>query len=315
MCTGIVNSNPQAYAVRSMYTIKEAAARTGVSIELLRAWERRYGIVEPSRTPGGYRVYDDASLDRLRAMRRLVDDGWTPSNAAAAIAAGRAPGSPTDRSPSAEAESGAAAAARFVAAAAELDGPAVERVLDEMGAIGSFEAIVDSHYLRALREIGDAWAQGRLSVSAEHAASQAVQRRLAAAFQAAARPGQGTGPLLVGLPQGSRHELGALAFAVAARRAGMAVLYLGSDVPVLDWAAAAGRTEARAAVIGVVTRRDVPPARKTAAALRGARPELLVAVGGPSARAFAADGLLVLDGTIVHGVDLLHDALGRPSRR
>ena len=52
---------------------------------VLRAWERRYGVVTPERTPGGYRVYDEAALRRLRAMRRLIHDGWSASAAAAAM--------------------------------------------------------------------------------------------------------------------------------------------------------------------------------------------------------------------------------------
>ena len=74
-----------------MYTIKEAAARTGLTEPVLRAWERRYGVVAPTRTPGGYRVYDEGALRRLRSMRRLIDDGWSASAAAAAIIAGTEP--------------------------------------------------------------------------------------------------------------------------------------------------------------------------------------------------------------------------------
>ena len=62
-----------------MYTISEAADRAGVSAELLRAWERRYEIVTPRRTAAGYRLYDEAAIGRVRAMRGLVDEGWTPS--------------------------------------------------------------------------------------------------------------------------------------------------------------------------------------------------------------------------------------------
>ena len=68
-----------------MYTIKQASARTGVSVPLLRAWERRYGIVAPARTAARYRLYDDAALARIHTMRRLVETGWSPSAAAAAI--------------------------------------------------------------------------------------------------------------------------------------------------------------------------------------------------------------------------------------
>ena len=63
-----------------MYTIKEAALRTGISVPALRAWERRYGVVAPTRTAAGYRLYDDRALERLRTMRALVDAGWTPAD-------------------------------------------------------------------------------------------------------------------------------------------------------------------------------------------------------------------------------------------
>src|SRR3954447_6868966 len=70
---------------RNVYTIKQDAQRSGVSVPLLRAWERRYGIVEPARTASGYRLYDDSAIARLRAMRALVDDGWAPSTASVRV--------------------------------------------------------------------------------------------------------------------------------------------------------------------------------------------------------------------------------------
>jgi DNA-binding transcriptional MerR regulator len=119
-----------------MYNIKEAAARTGVTVPVLRAWERRYGIVEPARTPGGYRLYDEGAIQRLRTMRRLVAEGWSPSSAAGAILAGNVPPDALADTPAARDVSGAADPARleerFVAAAAAMDGRAVEEVLDEM---------------------------------------------------------------------------------------------------------------------------------------------------------------------------------------
>ncbi len=117
---------------------------------------------------------------------------------------------------------------------------------------------------------------GRTAAStspAEHAASHAVLRRLSAAYQAAGRPTVGSGAILVGLPPGARHELGGLAFATAARRAGLPILYLGADLPIRDWLGAAARTRARAAVIGVVTASDREPAERVAAELLAARPK------------------------------------------
>jgi methanogenic corrinoid protein MtbC1 len=288
------------YAERTMYTIKQAASRSGVSVPLLRAWERRYGIVEPARTPSGYRLYDDDALDRIRTMRRLVDAGWTPSTAAGAILSGEpivVPDAPRDEAASNRAADGLATddgdlVERFVEAAIAFDADGLERVLDRMFAAGTFESVADHHLLPALVAIGDAWADGRLGVAGEHAASHAALRRLAAAFQAAGRATPPDGAILVGMPPTVRHELGALAFGTAARRAGLPVLYLGPDLPVDEWVATARRTDARAAVNGLPTGGDVRPAVEVATALRAAEPGLAILFGGRSATkagaAFAA---------------------------
>src|SRR3712207_450395 len=72
MSTLCTTSSRERYSGRTMYTIRQAAARTGVPVSLLRAWERRYAIGRPTRTPAGYRLYDDEAIERLRTMRRLV---------------------------------------------------------------------------------------------------------------------------------------------------------------------------------------------------------------------------------------------------
>ncbi|HSL34154.1 MAG TPA: MerR family transcriptional regulator, partial [Candidatus Limnocylindrales bacterium] len=171
-----------------MYTIKQAAARTGLTVPVLRAWERRYGIVTPSRTAAGYRLYDEEAIARITALRRLVGAGWSPSAAAAAIADGTAP-SPTEALPaSSEVPAGDASLREaFVAAAGALDTRRLEGVLDEMLARGTFERVASEHVLPAVVAVGDAWQTGRIDVAAEHLASQAVLRRLAAAYQAAGR--------------------------------------------------------------------------------------------------------------------------------
>jgi methanogenic corrinoid protein MtbC1 len=277
-----------------MYTIKEAGVRTGIAVPLLRAWERRYGIVTPDRSRTGYRLYDDEAIARLRAMRRLVDDGWTPSTASsailsgdpAALAAGRGPteeGGPADAGSATAGTGDDSLVDAFLAAAIGLDADATEAVLDRMFGAGSFEHVADEILMPALAAIGDAWADGRLGVAGEHAASHAALRRLAAAYQAGGRPAPSHGAILVGMPPGVRHELGALAFSTAARRARLPVLYLGPDLPVEDWVTTSRVTNAQAAVIGVPTAGDVRPAIDVALALSAADPRLLIAFGGRSA--------------------------------
>src|SRR5215212_7324837 len=257
-----------------MYTIKEAATRSGVSVPLLRAWERRYKIVSPTRTASGYRLYDDVALSRLRLMRGLVDDGWTPSEAASAILRGVAPAVPAAsrdeagprfRARTSEVDEMIAA---FIEAASLLDAERLERVLDAMFAAATFERVADDLLLPALARLGDAWADGRVSVAGEHGASHAALRRLAAAYQAAGLAASATGAVVVGLPPGARHELGALAFATAARRAGLPILYLGPDLPAADWVATATRTDSPLAVVGTPTATDARAAVRVAQALQ-----------------------------------------------
>ena len=278
-----------------MYTIGEAANRAGVTPDVLRAWERRYGIVEPRRTSAGYRQYDDVAIRRVSAMRRMVEDGWTPSAAAESLRDIADADLPGGEAPP-DASRGTADADdlldRFVAAAAAMEPAALQAVLDEMGARASFETMVDRYLFPALRALGDAWQAGTVSVAAEHAASAAVGRWIGAAYDAAGTNRPGERPILVGLPAGARHELAALAFATAARRAGLTVHYIGADVPAADWIRAARATSARAAVIGVPTATDAPAARALVASLRRAFPDLLVTVGGEGARAMQRQSVL-----------------------
>jgi MerR family transcriptional regulator, light-induced transcriptional regulator len=311
-----------------MYTIKQASLRSGVSVPLLRAWERRYAVVEPVRSANGYRLYDDDAIARLRAMRALVEGGRTASQAAAELALSEratlerlAAGQGEDGSAEWVAAATASALAgslipRFVTAAAALDEPAVERVLDEALAATSFEAAVTDVIFPALVEVGDAWARGDLDVSGEHAASSAVHRRLGAAFEAAGRA-PGTPLVLVGMPAQAHHELAALAFATAARRGGLDAVYLGPDLPTDAWLHAAASSRVRAAVLGTVMGGDALAARETLLALRAAYPSLICAVGGRHADAARVDGTMRLPDSLPAAVLELRDALtgGRPARR
>jgi DNA-binding transcriptional MerR regulator/methylmalonyl-CoA mutase cobalamin-binding subunit len=263
-----------------MYTIKQAARMTGVPEASLRAWERRYGVVTPRRTESGYRIYDDESVATVSAMRRLVQAGWSPAEAARRLRPGArtVSGRPTaaDDVPG---ENAATHMELFLSSAALLDTEGIEESLDRGLALGSFEHVVDSWLFPTLEALGESWMRGEVDVAGEHAASAAVHRRLSAAYQAAGSRSRGAS-VVVGLPSGSRHELGALAFATALRRTGMDVLYLGADVPDLSWDRAVRARSARAAVLAVVTPADRPRAAAVANRLRADHPNLVVASGG-----------------------------------
>ena len=277
-----------------MYTIKHAAERTGVSEATLRAWERRYALVSPERTEGGYRVYSEDDLRRIRDVVDLVEQGSTPSLAARQVReagpaetgeGGSRPGpttagahpfaAPRSSRPQRQDE----ATARLVAAATEIDPVAVGAVLDEQLSVSSFEQVVDGWLMPALVEVGRGWASGRMSVAGEHLVAHAVHRRIAAAFDAA-RVGGGASSVVVGLPAGVHHELGLFAFSVALRRAGVNVIHLGPDVPLEAWRAALDVHGARAAVTAAPMGEDVAAARAVVRGLRRSHSSLTLVVGG-----------------------------------
>ncbi|HEU4512720.1 MAG TPA: MerR family transcriptional regulator [Nocardioidaceae bacterium] len=271
-----------------MFTIKQAAQRTGVPEASLRAWERRYGVVTPRRTESGYRMYDEQALATVSEMKRLVEDGWSPAAAAAKITGdaslekGHQVVATTAREPRPAGLAHPEAAElteAFLEAAAVVDPARVESALDRAYALGSFETVTDGWLMPTLRALGDAWAAGWVDVAGEHAAAHAVMRRLSHSFSAAASVARGP-RVVVALPQGSLHELGALAFATAARRRGLAVVYLGADLPVGSWVRAVHAFPTRAAVIAVPTEEDREVAARTAAALQDGRPDIVVAAGG-----------------------------------
>lgn len=273
--------------------MKQAARLTGVPEATLRTWERRYAVVTPRRTPAGYRIYDNESVAALTAMRKLVGAGWSPAEAARAVREGTVPTSSPGRwgapgETSQDRPSASTYLEGFLRSAARMDLAGVEESLDGGFATGSFEHVVDTWLCPALVALGEGWALGEIDVAGEHMAAHAVLRRLAAAFEAAGSRSRGPG-VVVGLPPGSRHELGALAFATAIRRRGLDVLYLGADVPTTSWDAAAATHRARAAVMAVVTAADRPSAISSAETLLAKHPGLLVGAGGAFGAELAPD--------------------------
>lgn len=274
--------NPRQPRLSAMYTIKRAAEHIGVSAATLRAWERRYGVVTPTRSDGGYRVYDEDDVRTLRDMAGLVADGWTPSLAAQEALRRTGPrttAEPLGGEPVVSAADVDDLIEELIAGAAELSAARVATALDGILALGSYEVIVDRYLLPAMQAVGDGWASGRISVAGEHLTANAVMRRLAAAYEAAS-PYGGPNAVVVGLPPDAHHEIGVLAFAVAARRRGLSIDYLGADLPAEEWADAVRERNAIAAVLAIPTEQDVPAAKRVIAAVRAENPDVLIAVGG-----------------------------------
>jgi MerR family transcriptional regulator, light-induced transcriptional regulator len=200
-----------------------------VSPELLRAWESRYRLVEPVRSPGGFRLYTPEDESCVRRMQGHLAHGLSAAEAArlARAAAGR--GSQEDPGPAATV--GLSDLVRRLADALErFDESTGQAVLDRMFVSFSLETILREAILPYLRELGEAWAAGRVTVAQEHFASGTVRSRLLAVGRGWDR---GVGPRAVlACPPGELHDLGLIAFGLALRHHGWRITYLGADTPI-----------------------------------------------------------------------------------
>jgi MerR family transcriptional regulator, light-induced transcriptional regulator len=201
--------------------IGELARRTGTSPELLRAWEQRYGLLRPSRSAGGFRLYSDDDKARILRTKQLIASGLSAAEAARQAVTG---GTVTEGAPVLE---GLGDELRDALDRFDEDG--ANRALDRLIAAVSVEAVMREVLLPYLRILGDRWARGDVSVAQEHFASALLRGRL---LGLARGWGTGSGPTLVlACPPGEQHDLGLIMFGIAASRRGRRITYLGQDTP------------------------------------------------------------------------------------
>lgn len=217
--------------------IGEFARRVGVSPELLRAWERRYALLQPIRTEGGFRLYTDDDAGRVERMKRALDEGFSAAEAARrAVAQERSQERAFD-----------GARERLVAAAHAYDEATLHAILDEAFAGFALETVLQELILPALREIGTEWERGTLEVGQEHFASNLVRERLLAL---ARLWGRGGGPLaILACAPGERHDIGLIAFGLVLRSHGWRILFLGADTPLATVERAVSTTKPRLVVV------------------------------------------------------------------
>jgi DNA-binding transcriptional MerR regulator len=194
-----------------VYRIGELARRTGTTSDLLRIWERRYGLLKPDRTAGGFRVYSEDDAARVTAMRAGMERGLAAAESARlALAEARRPD--------------------LLDSLLAFDEEAAQTALDDAFGRLTIEGALERVVLPALRAIGDGWARGRVSVAQEHFAANLVRGRLLAL---ARRWDQGLGPrVLLACAPGDQHDLPLIAFGLALRGRGFRIVFLGADTPV-----------------------------------------------------------------------------------
>jgi DNA-binding transcriptional MerR regulator len=222
--------------------IGELSRRSGVSPELLRAWERRYGLLQPTRSAGGLRLYSPDDLARVQAMQQHLGDGYAAAEAAALATQTTRRGDNEIATPTARGE--------LAAALESFDEGSVHAVFDALLARLSIDALLRDVIVPYLHELGERWERGEVSIAQEHFASTLLRGRL---LGLARGWGRGIGPVAVlACAPGEQHDLGLLAFGIALRARGWRIIYLGTDTPIASVADAARSCRPAAAVVSAV---------------------------------------------------------------
>jgi DNA-binding transcriptional MerR regulator len=210
--------------------IGELSRRVGVSPELLRAWERRYALLQPSRSAGRFRLYSDADIARVRAMKASMEQGLSAAEAARHTLASNVATAVAERGAAPLAGELAEGVAELREALESFDDGRAHVLLDGFLATFSLDSVLRDVILPTLREIGDRWARQEVSVAQEHFASNLLRGRLLALARGW---GRGGGPrALLAAPAGELHDLGLIIFGLALRDRGWTITFLGADTPV-----------------------------------------------------------------------------------
>lgn len=276
--------------------IGELSRRSGVSPDLLRAWERRYGLLRPSRSAGGLRLYSEDDLARVQAMQQQLAAGLAAAEAAAAATTQATPAQTTHETASAREELDAALLA--------FDDARAHAVLDTLIARFSLGTVLSDVVLPYLHGLGERWERGEVSVAQEHFASALLRGRL---LGLARGWGQGLGPTaILACAPGEQHDLGLISFGLALRAHGWRILYLGPDTPLDSLREATEAARPDAVVISAVDPETLAASRRGITALARSH---RVAVGGAAATEVRfPDSVITLTGNPVSEAETLTPA-------
>lgn len=291
---------------REQLPIRTIASLTGVNAVTLRAWERRYGLIRPLRTPKGHRLYTPQHVEQIRRVLAFLERGVRISQVRNLLEA-----EPAMREAAPARGPWREYLDRMSAAIARFDEPELDRVYDEALSMHPIEHVTRNAVVPLLVRLGERWKAVHGAVAEEHFFATYLRSKLGARLQHRMR--YATGPRIVAAcAPGEGHEIGLLLFALEANIAGLRTVLLGADTPLEDMAIAQKRSRSDAIVMSSSV--DPPPEF-----LDRALPKLVrdtgvrVFVGGSTAirhrAAIAATGAIALGTVLEDGVRLIQITL------
>jgi DNA-binding transcriptional MerR regulator len=212
----------------------------GINPVTLRAWERRYGLVKPKRSPGGHRLYSRQDIEMLKWLIERQKEGLSISSAVEMWRSQQQDHQEISRqiqTPVSEIGTGETMLdelrEQWLSTCFAFDDQAANRTLDQAFVVAAPEMILSEVIQKGLAQIGELWNVGSISIQQEHFATAIAIRRVNALMAATATPTR-AGHILVACPPGEQHDFILLMISYLVKRCGWDVVYLGSNVPLID---------------------------------------------------------------------------------
>jgi methanogenic corrinoid protein MtbC1 len=241
-----------------LHPMRVVSQRTGLTPDLLRAWEKRYAAVAPVRSAGGQRHYTDADVERLTLLVRVTRGGRQIGQVASLdndelrkVIEADERAAALNRAPSSDGPAPEAFLSSALMAVEAFDAYALEQTLRTAALRLPVDDVLDQVIGPLLFTIGSLWHQGQLQPANEHLATTTIRRVLTWMGEVTAPPA-GAPVVLIGTPAGHVHELGAMLAATTASGNGWRVVYLGANLPAEELARAAKQVKASAVALSIV---------------------------------------------------------------
>ena len=286
----------------ALYPIRAVAKLTGIPVDTLRAWERRYRAVTPDRSARG-RLYSDGEVRRLLLLRTAVDGGHAIGQVAALSddelqALSRSPfASSSDHRPDPGPRAANPNLQPLLDAIAGFDSAAINEELSRLALLLSPAGMVHQVVLPLMRLTGDNWENGTFQIAQEHMFS-ACLRNLLGGLVRLQRPGNGAARMLLTTPSNELHEFGILAAAMLAVAQDFQVTYLGPNLPAGEILAAAEKCAANVVVLGIMKTNATPAVKRDMTWLTSELPVSTELWAGGTGAAEVFDGV-VRGGTFI----------------
>ncbi len=267
------------------HRIHRVAKLTGLSRDVIRVWERRYGLVTPVRSTNRYREYTDEDVTILRFLKEELDRGQTIGALAvegriSLLRRMQASSIPKQEQLTPHNH----LLDELVFHLTPLDKTLFERKLNGAIAVIPFDEAIQRILLPLQQRVGELWHEGRVNAAIEHYVTKVTQQKLFAAMNQL--PVNEHGPrIVVACPEGESHEIGAQAAAYLASARGCQVYYLGPNLPGSDLRALCERLKPDLVLLSLTETRSDKAARPLLQELESLSTLYAVAVGGRGTRA------------------------------